>query len=67
MVSLITLKKYYDLKACKDSGFRKGMVFAVYRDKRGKLLHDLSLFTDKKRADEYKKQIKGILECLYQN
>ena len=67
MVSLITLKKYYDLKGGKDAGFRKGMVFAVYRDKRGKLLHDLSLFTDKKRADEYKRHIKGILECIYQN
>ena len=67
MVSLITLKKYYDLKAGKDVGFRKGVVFAVFRDKRGKLLHDLSLFTDRKQADVYRKHIKGTLECLYQN
>ena len=54
MVSLVTLKKYYDVKAGKDAGFRKGVVFAVYRDKRGKLLHDLSLFTDRKQADVYR-------------
>ena len=61
MVNLVTLKKYYDVKA------GKGVVFAVYRDKKGKLLHDLSLFTDRKRADVYRKHIKGTLECLYQN
>ena len=42
-------------------------MFAVYRDKKGKLLHDLSLFTDRKWADVYRKHIKGTLECLYQN
>lgn len=51
----------------KDAGFRKGVVFAVYRDKRGKLLHDLALFIDRREADKYKEHIKGVLECLYQN
>lgn len=67
MVNLITCKKYYNLRDGKDAGFRNGPVFAVYRDKRGKLLHDLALFIDRKQADKYKKHIKGTLECLYQN
>ena len=69
MYNLKESKIYYDVKNNKpNAGFRKGVVFAVYKNRTAGNFEGVKLFTDKVEADKYRREhFNHKVETLFYN
>ena len=69
MYNLKESKLYYEVKNnLPNARFRKGLVFAVYKNRTAGIFEGVKLFTDKIEADKYKKEhFNHKVETLFYN